>query len=338
MGMTKQAHSSDSQPSDIAVETITSDAGLAALEGEWNPLLQSSRSDTVFLTFEWISTWWRVYGARNRLHVLTARDENGRLIGIAPLNRVRRHALGIWAFNTVQFIGSGNDVTPEHLDFIISPGREAQVVDEFVRHLCADSSVQAIDLRPFREPSPNLAAFSRHLSARGEQASRSSDSDCPVFELPESMDRFIATRSHNYRKKIGEYQRRCERDLAPRLRLSLTSGDVKRDMTMLIELHRKRWGRRSSAFRSSEYRRFHEELAARLHDRGWVRIFSLETGSQQIALLYCFAYRDHYYYYQGGWDPSFARYRVGLVLMHKVIQEAIAEGATVFDFLRGDEA
>src|SRR4029077_15207662 len=45
-----------------------------------------------------------------------------------------------------------------------------------------------------------------------------------------------------------------------------------------------------------------------------------------------------YYFYQSGRDPERSRHRPGLVLMHAAIQQAIAEGVEVFDFLSGGEA
>ena len=72
--------------------------------------------------------------------------------------------------------------------------------------------------------------------------------------------------------------------------------------------------------------------------QGWVRLFTLEADGVPVAVLYCYAYAGHYYFYQGGWDPTYAPYRVGLVLMHNAIVHAVAEGAHIFDFLRGEEA
>ena len=42
----------------LTVETVTRDDDLGLLEQHWNELLQSASADTVFLTWEWITTWW----------------------------------------------------------------------------------------------------------------------------------------------------------------------------------------------------------------------------------------------------------------------------------------
>ena len=310
---------------------------LDLLRGEWNALLQSSRADTIFLTWEWITTWWTIYGAGSVLHVLTARSETGALVGLAPLKRVRRGLKGLWCFETVEFIGQGGDVTPEYLDFIAAPGFEARVVEGFADLLLADNSVGAIDLRPMPAESPSVEVLSERLHRERGRFRSMSDALCPILNLPPSVETFLAGQSRNYRKKMKEYERRCERDLRATVRLSTTTDELRSDMGALIELHHQRWDGYSRAFRSSRYIEFHERLGSLLLDRGWMRLFSLRSGSRPLAVLYCFAYGGRYYYYQAGRDPALPKYRLGLVLMHKAIQHAVNESAAVFDFLRGDE-
>jgi CelD/BcsL family acetyltransferase involved in cellulose biosynthesis len=162
-------------------------------------------------------------------------------------------------------------------------------------------------------------------------------SRCPTLPLPATQQEFMATRSANYRKKLGEYQRRCQRRFDASLRLSHTADDVRSDLRTLQELHRARWGSRSRAFQSGRYTAFHQEFAVLAHERGWLRLYSLDSRQRTMAILYCFLYRGRYYFYQAGRDPQFAKERVGLVLMHLVIQQAIAERAEIFDFLSGRE-
>src|SRR5262249_22506113 len=67
----------------MKLETIETFEEFAAKRDEWNALLESSASDCVFLTHEWLSTWWK-HLAQGRLRILTALDR-GNLIGILPV-------------------------------------------------------------------------------------------------------------------------------------------------------------------------------------------------------------------------------------------------------------
>src|ERR1044071_4898076 len=99
----------------ITVQTIQDIAELRRLGPAWNALLARSGSDCIFLTWEWISTWWEIFGASHRLLVLVAR-EGGELRGIAPLmiGRSRRHNRSP-LLRRLMFIGQDSDVYPEYL-------------------------------------------------------------------------------------------------------------------------------------------------------------------------------------------------------------------------------
>jgi CelD/BcsL family acetyltransferase involved in cellulose biosynthesis len=319
------------------VALIDSDGGFQSLRDEWNDVLARSAANNIFLTWEWVSTWWELYGAGATLHVLTARDSDGTLLGIAPLQRRRRGLSGLGGVDVLEFIGYGGDVTPEQLDFIVQSGAEAVVAPAFVAHINADRSVGGADLRPFAATTPNLPYVERGLREAGGPLRAVPDSICPVLPLPATKAAFMESRSKNYRKKMKEYQRRCARDLGAQARLSATPAELETDMGALVALHRKRWESRTRAFRSTAYVEFHRRLAARLFDKGWVRMFALDSPSGPLAMLYCFSYAGRFSFYQAGRDPEHSKHRVGLVLMHHAIEQAIDEHAQVFDFLRGEE-
>ena len=108
--------------------------------------------------------------------------------------------------------------------------------------------------------------------------------------LPATRTAFLESRSKNYRKKMGEYQRRCVREYGARVRTSATSDDVRRDMDALVHLHRKRWEEKSRSFKTAQYIEFHHAFAQRLFARGWIRLFVLESPTAPLAVLYCFVW------------------------------------------------
>jgi CelD/BcsL family acetyltransferase involved in cellulose biosynthesis len=320
----------------LHIARISARPALDALRGEWSSLLGSSRANTLFLTWEWVSTWWEVYGAGSELHVLTARTDDGRLVGVAPLKCVWRGGSGLPRVLAAEFIGQGGDVTSEYLDFFAAPGFEETCTDAFLDTILGDPRIQVVDLRPLSDGSHIVDRLRRRLG-RGRHLAVAPDSVCPILKLPPSVDAFLASRSKNYRKKMGEYERRCKRDLQVRLRISTSHEELQADMEALISLHHQRWNGQSRAFQSERYIDFHAQLARALLDTGCMRMFSLDSGAEPLARLYCFAYAGRFYYYQAGRNPAYSKHRLGLVLMHAAIQEAIKEGATVFDFLRGNE-
>lgn len=317
--------------------TVVADAAaLAEVGRDWNRLLAASRANSLFLTWEWIATWWQIYGAGSRLNVLTAHTDDGRLVGIAPLKRITRGIGGVLNVDVVEFIGHGGDVTPEYLDFIVDPEHEGPVLTAFADLLLA-APAAVLDLRPFAAHSANLPALVKRLEKEPGGMQCVPDSICPQMPLPSSLEAFMADRSRNYRKKVKESQRRIARDFGARVRVSTTQSELQADLDALGALHQRRWDRASRAFRSPEYREFHRRFAALMLERDATRLFLLENGREPLAALYCFVYGGRYYYYQSGRNPDHPKHHLGLVLLHNAIQEAIKEHADVFDFLRGQE-
>src|ERR1700685_2439125 len=67
----------------LVVERIATTAGFEALRPEWQVLLEGNEADCLFMTWEWLSCWWRHLAKRRRLCVLTVRRK-GELVAIAP--------------------------------------------------------------------------------------------------------------------------------------------------------------------------------------------------------------------------------------------------------------
>ena len=93
---------------------------LLSLENQWNPLLNRSETNTIFLTYEWIANWWKIFGKGKELLVLLVKnDEN--LVGIAPLMIANSKKFGI-IDKKIQFIGAP---LADYCDFIIAEDKES---------------------------------------------------------------------------------------------------------------------------------------------------------------------------------------------------------------------
>src|SRR5262245_39607777 len=110
------------------VEIIRDTDGLLRLEAEWNELLADSHSDCIFLTFDWLATWWRHFHAGCELSLITVRSD-GRLLAIAPFIRCRWRRSPLRLMPALEFMGIAG-VASEYLDVIIRRGKEDAVLEE----------------------------------------------------------------------------------------------------------------------------------------------------------------------------------------------------------------
>lgn len=317
------------------IETIDDVEGFRRLAPAWAELLGSSPSDSLFLTWEWLFTWWKHLAASRRLAILTVCSE-GRLVAIAPL-AVRRAQWGRLApFRSVEFLGSGL-VGSDYLDLIVRSGWESFAAEALAAHL--GRGRRMIDLTRIRRDRAAAWTCARALRARGWSWACRESAVCPHIDLR-------GMTWARYLESLGPAHRA---NLRRRLRALTASNPVfeqaqdeeqrRRLLASLMALHQLRWRGRgpSEAFEEPGLAAFHREFSALALQRGWLRLFVLHLDGKPVAALYGFLYKRVFYFYQSGFDPDYARRSVGLVAMGMTIRKAIEEEAAEFDLLHGDE-
>jgi len=314
---------------DVAV--IRDVAGLAALASEWDDLLTRSASDTVFLTWDWLWTWWETYGAGVEPCVATVR-ENGRLVAAAPCKIEERRRYGL-TFRQLEFIGTGRAVCPDFLDFVIAGGREAELAPVLAEALESARGWDKLALTDVPEDSRVLGPLTARLGAGGLRPRSEVACVCPYLPLPATWAELEAQLTHNFRRNHRKKRRRLGAVLVP----WQDGDDVRAAIATLAQLHQERMetSGRGGNFRRPDYRAFHERFAERAARRGWLYIALLERDGKPIAARYGFLYRGTYYAYQSGFDPAVADDSPGEVLLGMVIEDLIGRGVREFNFLRG---
>src|SRR5690349_11311164 len=171
---------------------------LAALAPDWDDLLARSASDTVFLTWDWLSTWWEVYGEGLEPSVATVR-EDGRLVAAAPCKVETRRRYGL-TFRQLEFIGTGRAVCPDFLDFVVERGREAELATVLLEALEHERTWDKLGLSDVPSESPVRAALERALAAAGLRPRSEIGCVCPYLPLPATWPELEARLTHNFRR------------------------------------------------------------------------------------------------------------------------------------------
>jgi CelD/BcsL family acetyltransferase involved in cellulose biosynthesis len=104
-----------------------------------------------------------------------------------------------------------------------------------------------------------------------------------------------------------------------------------------IALHRLS-SRDKDAFMDDQMQGYFHALAAMLAEQGWLQLSFLEIEGQAIATYFCFEYHNEVQVYNSGYDPqAYSQLSPGWVLLARLIEDAIRQGRSRFDFLQGDE-
>ncbi|HEU4390621.1 MAG TPA: hypothetical protein VFV34_22650, partial [Blastocatellia bacterium] len=154
----------------IDIEKIDTAEALHGLKPIWNSLLSKSASNTLGLTWEWMTTWWEVFGEGRQLCVLVVRD-GGEVIGIAPLLKRTVQYYGLLSYERLEFLGSGEDeadeICTEYLDFILLAGREEEALSSIFEYLDRKESFDEILLANVVEESVCLPVISNLAAKAG---------------------------------------------------------------------------------------------------------------------------------------------------------------------------
>ena len=320
----------------ISVERIADVPGFEALRDEWGELLESSDADCLFLTWEWLSTWWKHLAGDRRLAILALRH-GGKLVALAPFclrppSLSRRRPLTV-----LEFLGNGC-VGSDYLDLIVRRGYESEARRAFVSALANERLV--LDWTQLRRGSCAAAGVAADLGARSWSVSETVTNTCPFIPLAGmSWESYLATLGAEHRYNFHRKFKRLNRDHSVQFEQVHTGEQCRESIDLVMELHNMRWRGRggSDAFDTPGLVAFHREFSQIALQRGWLRLYVLRLDGKPAACLYGFFYGGTFYFYQSGFDPAYHKESVGLVSMGLSIESAIEEGAEEYDLLHGNE-
>lgn len=318
------------------VETIATESGFVSLRKEWGNLLQESDADCLFLTWEWLYTWWKHLADDRQLHLLTIRRGH-ELLAIAPLAVRPPRPERLLPCKALEFLGTGA-VGSDYLDLIVRRGEEETSLQAITDHLAEHLSV--LELKQVKVGSRLASCLALWLQQDGWAASQSITDVCPYIEIAgHSWESYLAGVGASHRQNVRRRLRRISASFHVDFQQVRTEAQRRECLKSFAELHRRRWAERqgSEALGGEGIMDFHDEFSAIALQRGWLRLFILRLDGKPAASIYAFRYGKVFYFYQSGFDPAYASHSVGLVTMGLTIQRAIDEGAEEYDMLHGDE-
>ncbi len=307
-------------------------SGFDALRVAWNELLAQSQTHTIFLSWEWQTTWWRHWGT-DELYLLHWHDEeSGRLLGIAPL------FIDLTTDNQRRLLLVGGVEVSDYLDIIVTPVDAAAVYANLAAWLTGPLAPawDLFELVNVPAASPTLAAFPTHLPPQWSVVARQEDV-CPLIRLPADWDSYLDLLDKHQRHEVRRKLRKIEQAPAVRWRLSAAPDDLARDVEDFIALHQLSSADKDD-FMTEPMKDFFRDVAQVMAARGWLALALLSVDNRPASALFSFTWQDQWLLYNSGYDPvNFKDLSTGVVLLARCIEHAIAHGYRIFDFLQGNE-
>jgi len=312
--------------------TIYTDAtGFDVLAEAWDELLERSVNPPFFMRYAYQSTWWKYLG-NDDLMLIAIRDDNGHLVGLAPLYGETNAA----GQRELSFVGCV-DVS-DYLDLLVSHDRIEAVHQSLLDCLASvDLTWDKLYLCSLPHNSITHSRLAAAAQDRGWQVRISEQDVCPVITLPGSWDEYLAGIKKKQRHEIRRKIRKIESEAETRWYVVDTVAQIAEAMDDFIALHQKS-AQDKEDFWSDELIAFFKALAIELTRQGWFKLYFIEVNGVQAAAMLCFDYNNEFLLYNSGYDPEqFSQLSPGNVLTSYTIQDAIRLGRSRYDFLRGAE-
>lgn len=319
-------------------DVIQSIKSLNNLAEEWNDLLTCcSASHVPFLRHEYLSAWWQTRGGgewpESELYVVAGRQEDGELIGIAPLFFSPNLEL------TPALLLLGSIEISDYLDLII----RSDAVTEFIEALFdwLDGSQvpewQMLDWYNILEDSPTLPAMKAAAEQRGWAFRQDQLQHCPYIHLPGDWDTYLAGINKKQRHEIQRKMRRADAYPAPvRWYIVEDGSTLDQEIDTFLELMAQ--DPEKDNFLTDVMRTQMHAAARAAFEAGWLQLAFLKAGERKVAGYLNFDFGGHIWVYNSGLDYRFSDLSPGWVLLGHLLKWANDNGRQYFDFMRGNEA
>ncbi len=316
---------------------------LEALRDHWDVLLKRSASDNLFLSWEWISTWSRVYLKGDHLFVIVV-YEGEEPVAIAPWWQEERRLAGFSTLRRLRFLGTGN-VCSDYLDIIVRTDQHSQWLRPIWQELFGPlrSQWDVIEYSDTPAGSEALTCFYRWADEDDRCLTRRVNqiTTCPYLSLPATAEEFRGSLSATKRYALSRSRRHFDARGSVTFRYSDCAHEVSATMDRLRTLNTRSWTERghSGSFATDKFIRFHNEVAQSMLGVRSLVLCSLWVDESYLGSFYGFQHGHVLYYYIMSVERSDENHvNAGDLLLAECMEEGVRRGCSEFDFLRGDES
>jgi CelD/BcsL family acetyltransferase involved in cellulose biosynthesis len=319
------------------LELYRDPAVFESLAMEWNDLLNRSVTRVPFLRAEYQRGWWAHKGGgewpRAELLIITARDDAGKLVAIAPLfaapNRDGRPAL---------LLGGSIEIS-DYLDFLVERAHAESFFAALLDRLTQPGvpAWEVMDIYNVPEVSPTRAALARAAAACGWPAAERVLEPAPAIPLHDDWETYLAKQvEKKERQEIRRKMRRAENgEDVVAWHVVHPSGDIAAETEAFMAM---------MALNPDKARFLTPAMRAQFHattraaaEGGWLHLSWLTVNGEKAAAYLSFDFGNRLYVYNSAIDPRFNALSAGWVLLGYLIRWCIENKRAAFDFMRGGE-
>ena len=295
---------------------------------EWSGLVRADPSGTIFHTPDFLKLYWEEFGEEPEHLLLAFGEDGGRQVAAAAFELIG---------DTLRFLG-GTEIT-DFMGPVGAPEARTAFAQELWTGLLAREDWREADLRGLAEDSPWLSELREAAAGLGLEIQESEDQNgvAPILELPSTWDDYLAQIPSKLRHEIRRKAKKLEVETGPFTVETATEETLLPLLDRFVELHRMSEGPKG-VFMVPGMEIFFRRLGQTFCQRGVFRLTFIRVRDELAAGTIGFSFGGTYSLYNSAFDRAWQQLAPGMVLVAEDVRQAIEEGCTVFDFLKGDYA
>ncbi len=311
----------------VSLEAVQGTSFPETLLEKWELLLQRSGVKNPYLTPLWAQVWVKHFGGSLRPQILMFHSDSGEMTGLgAFLETADSGGKGLALL--------GSEDVWDYRDFVVAPEAEGEVFAHFIRYF-SEAPWDFIEFSGISEFSPTYQRLVPQFRAVAFQVTEEKLEPCIYLPLPPSWDAFLASLNSKDRHELRRKLRRVERDSSFQIEEARHSADLQ-NMERFFALHTVSKNEKAE-FMTAEMKAYFRDLALHLEEKNWLELAFLKVENRDAAAVLSFRFAETEYLYNSGYDPQFARFSPGIILVAERIGRAIRNGLKTFNFLKGRE-
>lgn len=317
----------------MEIEKIETVERLFDFRSEWERLLEESKLNNIFLTFEWMSLWCKYLCKKSKPLILVFK-EDGRNLGIAPLmvSRFKRFHLPI---RKIEFLSSDD---ADRLDFII-PEKKKEIIEKLFNFFL--KRYTGWDILEFNDipDSSNTIEILENL-ANLSQLSLEKKIYKTFYLHSEEKGKFPNIPSlkglkrgfHLKRNRLLRfgYEARFER---------ITELErLKGLFPIIVDIENRSWKGSSGKgiFSDRDRMIFHRELIEALAKKNKVEVDIIKFDKEIVSYAYNFIFNSTLFGYNTAYLPEYSYFSPGSFLVYLLFESFFLNEGKEIDFLKGD--
>jgi len=299
---------------------------------EWEKLLDVLPSDSPFLTYEWLSTYWKHFQKDKKLMGMVFKDKD-QVQGIIPL-MAYRETVKFFPLRKISFVGREYS---DRADLIVGKDK-AKVVDTLINFFAEDfRNWDVIHLEQIPEKSNSIGLLRHAARESGLLFECWEQTFCPYIVLNQELGRIMDQRSGSLRKEIRRSARRLQDLGKVTFSRSITHENIDKviETAAFVDEKSHKYSEGKALFTNPITREFLRDASEVFSRKKWLDFSTLELNDVPVAYQYDFRYKGKSFGYSGSFDQTYASFSPGIGIMYRIIQDSIDLGIKEFDLGQG---